>query len=172
MDLNRNCIRVLLNHTLQMLLHYNTHKVFTSHFKSSQDDCSQLATHELPAAVSHRELTDHYYSRTSFSLCYKPLIWHAGKSSNFASLLKCLTSLLTRSRDPSPLLRRSSVHSCCLATNEARRCEEMRDSSWLSWARHGTARRKLRFVSCCVIVGVCFDVTVPAWHKYATVLPP
>jgi hypothetical protein len=40
-----------------MLLHYSTHKVFTSHFKSSQDDCSQLATHELPAAVSHRDLT-------------------------------------------------------------------------------------------------------------------
>jgi hypothetical protein len=57
-DLNTKTIRVLLNHTLQMLLHYSTHKVFTSHFKSSQDDCSQLANHELPASVSHRELTD------------------------------------------------------------------------------------------------------------------
>jgi hypothetical protein len=39
-DLNTQTIRVLLNHTVQMLLHYSTHKVFTSHFKSSQDDCT------------------------------------------------------------------------------------------------------------------------------------
>jgi hypothetical protein len=30
--LNTETIRVLLNHTLQMLLHYSTHEVFTSHF--------------------------------------------------------------------------------------------------------------------------------------------
>jgi hypothetical protein len=34
-----------------MLLHYSTHKVLTTHFKSSQ-----LAAHELPAAVCYREL--------------------------------------------------------------------------------------------------------------------
>jgi hypothetical protein len=32
-----------------------------------------------------------------------------------------VASLLTRSRDPSPLLRYPSVYSCCLATNDARR---------------------------------------------------
>jgi hypothetical protein len=39
-DLNTQTIKVLLNHTLQMLLHYSTYKVFTSQFMSSQDDCS------------------------------------------------------------------------------------------------------------------------------------
>jgi hypothetical protein len=37
-------------------------------------------------------------------------------------------------------------------------------------ARLGT--RKHRFVYCCVIAGACFDVTVLAWRKYATLLPP
>jgi hypothetical protein len=41
----------------------------------------------------------------------------------------------------------------------------MRDLS-----RLGSARRKHRFVYCCVIVGACFDVTVLAWRKYATIL--
>jgi hypothetical protein len=30
-------------------------------------------------------------------------------------------------------------------------------------------RRKHRFVYCCVIAGTCFDVTVLAWRKYATI---
>jgi hypothetical protein len=32
-----------------------------------------------------------------------------------------------------------------------------------------SARRKHRFVYCCVIAGTCFDVTVLAWRKYATI---
>jgi hypothetical protein len=49
-----------------------------------------------------------------------------------------VASLLTRPHDPSPLLRYPSVNSCCLATNEARRCDAMRgDSSRLGSARHG-----------------------------------
>jgi hypothetical protein len=115
--------------------------------------------HEPSTAVYSRELTAHY-SRTSFSFSYKPLIWHAGNDSIVASLLKRVTSLVTRSLDPSPLLRHASVYSCCLATNEARRCA----------TRHGTSRRKHRFVYCCVISGACFDVTVLAWRKYATLL--
>jgi hypothetical protein len=55
-DLNIQTIRILLNHTLQMLLHYSTHKDFTSHFKSSQDDCSQFVTRDLSAAVCYGEL--------------------------------------------------------------------------------------------------------------------
>jgi hypothetical protein len=39
-DPNTQTIRVLLNHTLQILLHYSTHKVFTSHFKSSRHTLS------------------------------------------------------------------------------------------------------------------------------------
>jgi hypothetical protein len=35
---------------------------------------------------------------------------------------------------------------------------------------HGSARRKQHFVYCCVIAGACFDVTVVAWRKYATIL--
>jgi hypothetical protein len=37
-DLNTGIITVLLNHTLQLLLHDSTHEVFTSHLKSSQDE--------------------------------------------------------------------------------------------------------------------------------------
>jgi hypothetical protein len=44
----------------------------------------------------------------------------------------------------------------------------MRDSAQSS-ARFCSARRKDRFVYCCVIAGTCFDVTVPAWRKYATI---
>jgi hypothetical protein len=94
---------------------------------------------------------------------YKPLIWHARK--RFNCHCWSVTSLLTRSRDPSSLLRHASVYSCCLATNDARRCEAMSDSSRLD-----SARRKHRFVYCCVNAGACFDVTVLAWRKYATIL--
>jgi hypothetical protein len=43
------------------------------------------------------------------------------------------------------------------------------DSSRLGSARLGSARRKHCFVYCCVIAGECFDVTVLAWRKYATI---
>jgi hypothetical protein len=36
-------------------------------------------------------------------------------------------------------------------------------------ARLGSARRKHRFVYYCVIAGACFDVTILAWRKYATI---
>jgi hypothetical protein len=114
-------ISVLLNHTLKMLLHYSTNKVFTSHFKSSQDDCSQLANHELPTAVSHREL-----------LIIPASVSPINPWSDMQENASIVASLLTRSRDSSPLLRHPSVYSCCLAKNEARRCDAMRDS-----ARHG-----------------------------------
>jgi hypothetical protein len=154
-----------------MLFHYSIYKVFTSHFESSQDDCSQLATHELPAAVSHRELLVNELQ----SLSFKPLIWQAenapsNAASNVASLLKPVTSLLTRSGDPFPLLRHPSVHSCCLATKEARQCEAMRQSSRHGRARIGSARRKHRFVYCCVIAGTCFHVAILAWRIYITIL--
>jgi hypothetical protein len=82
--------------------------------------------------------------------------------------MKRVTSLLTRSRDPSPLLRHPSVYSCCLATDEARRCATRHGTADLGSSR--LARRKHRFVYCLVIVGACFDVTVLAWRKYATIL--
>jgi hypothetical protein len=51
-----------------------THKVFNSH--------NPLFTNYEPSTVvSHLELADNS-SRTSFSLSYKPLIWHAGKGFN------------------------------------------------------------------------------------------
>jgi hypothetical protein len=40
-----------------------------------------------------------------------------------------------------------------------------RGDARLITARLGSARRKHRFVYCCVIVGACFDVTVLAWRK-------
>jgi hypothetical protein len=36
----------------------------------------------------------------------------------------------------------------------------------------GSARRKHLFIYCCIIAGMCFDVTVLAQLKYATLLPP
>jgi hypothetical protein len=32
-----------------------------------------------------------------------------------------------------------------------------------------SAQRKHHFVYCCVIAGTCFEVTVLAWSKYATI---
>jgi hypothetical protein len=46
--LSTQTIRVLLNHTLQMLLHYSTHKVFTSHLKSSIHKIRSSPTTNLP----------------------------------------------------------------------------------------------------------------------------
>jgi hypothetical protein len=55
------------------------------------------------------------------------------------------------------------LHSCVIqvfiAANDARRCA----------TRLGSARRKHSFVKCCLIAGTCFDVTVLAWRKYATI---
>jgi hypothetical protein len=91
-----------------------------------------------------RELTEKWlqsptenYSRTSFSLSYKPLITHAGNAplngaSIVASLLKCVTSPLTWSRDLSSLLCHPSVYSCC-----AVRLGMARQSS--AWHRENTA---------------------------------
>jgi hypothetical protein len=133
-----------------------SHEVFNSH--------DQLFSYyESSMVVSHLELTDNY-SRTSLSLSYKTLIWHTGNASIVVSLLKRRTSLLTWSCDPSPLLHHPSVYSCCLATNEARQCDTMHDSSQL-----GSAWRKHCFVYCCIIVRACFDVTVLAWRKYSTI---
>jgi hypothetical protein len=47
-----------------------THQVFNSHDPL-------FSNYELSTVVSHLELTDNC-SRTSFTLSYKPLIWHAG----------------------------------------------------------------------------------------------
>jgi hypothetical protein len=33
----------------------------------------------------------------------------------------------------------------------------------------GMAQRKQHFVYYCVIVGACFNVTVPVWREYATI---
>jgi hypothetical protein len=147
-----------------MLLQYSTHKVFTSHFKSSQDDCSQLPTHELPAAVSHRELAENHYSRTTCKwAAVSPINPWSDMQKNRPLILLCHCGT-RRSRDPSPLLRYPSVYSCCLATNEARWC----DSSRHSRPGLSSARRRHRFVYCCTIMGTCFDVTVLSWRKYAT----
>jgi hypothetical protein len=39
-------------------------------------------------------------------------------------------------------------------------------------AELSSARRKHRFIYCCVIAGRCFEVTVLAWCKYTTVIIP
>jgi hypothetical protein len=69
--------------------------------------------------------------RTATANSYKPLDLTCGKT------LLIFASLLTRSRDPSPLLRYPSVYSCCLATT-------VRFGS----ARHGTEKTPLRLLLC------------------------
>jgi hypothetical protein len=79
-----------------------------------------------------------------------------------ASLLKCVTSLLTRSRDPSPLLRHPSIYS--VSRQRTRRVATRHDTAELC-----SARRKHRFVYCCVIAGTCFNVTILPWRTYFTI---
>jgi hypothetical protein len=122
--------------------------------------------------VSHLELTAIYHREllvNEVSLSYKPLIWHAEYASIVASLLKRVTLLLTRSRDLSPLLRYPNVYSFCLATNETRWCEAMLSNATRCATSYGSARRKHRFIYCCVIAGTCFEATALAWTKYATI---
>jgi hypothetical protein len=83
---------------------------------------------------------------------------------NYCSSIVASLRNTRRSLDPSQLSRHPSVYNCCLTTSEARRCEAIRGDAEL-----GSARRKHRFVYCCVFAGTCFEVTVPAWRKYAIV---
>jgi hypothetical protein len=111
-----------------------TLEVFNSH--------DQLfSNYEPSTVVSHLELT-----RNRASVCPINPWSDAGNASIVVSLLKRVTSLLTWSRDP-PLLRHPSVYSCCLATNEVRRCEAIRHgSARLGSARLGTEKTPLRLL--------------------------
>jgi hypothetical protein len=99
-----------------MLLHkvFNSHDPFFSNYESS-------------TVVSHLELTDNY-STPSFSL------------SDMRENASIVASLLTRSRDPSPLLRHPSVYSCCwqqTRRGDASRCATRHGSARLGSARPG-----------------------------------
>jgi hypothetical protein len=59
----------------------NTRIITDSHFKVFNSHDPLLSNYEPFTVVSHLELTDNC-SRTSFTLSYKPLIWHAGKGFN------------------------------------------------------------------------------------------
>jgi hypothetical protein len=67
-------------------------------------------------------------------------------------------------------------HSCVIqvfiavAWQQTRRGEAMPRDARLVTARLGSARKKHRFVNCCVIAGTCFGAAVLAWRKYATLL--
>jgi hypothetical protein len=155
-----------------MLLHYSTHKVFTSQFKSSEDDCSQLATHELPAAVSHRELTRKRASVSSINPWCDTL----------ETLLPTVLQLLRHCWNAWRHCWHGHLtppHSCVIQVfiavawhkrGEAMESNARRCSTRHSTAELGSARRKYHFVYCCVIAGTCFDVTVLAWRKYGTIL--
>jgi hypothetical protein len=124
-----------------------THKVFNSHDPL-------FSNYKISTVVSHLEHTDNS-SRTSSSLSYKPLIWHAGKRFNCCVTADAVTW-------PFPTFASSK---CLQLLPGNKRGEAMLDSSRLR-----SARTKHRFVYCCVILGACFDVTVLAWRKYATIL--
>jgi hypothetical protein len=69
--------------------------------------------------------------------------------------------------------RVTSPHSCVIQaftvspSNE--RGEASRGATQHDKVELGSARRKHRSVSCCVIAGTCFHATVLAWRKYARV---
>jgi hypothetical protein len=133
-----------------------TLKAFNSH--------DQFFPNYVPSTVvSNRGLTR---QRASVSLI-NPWYDTRENASIFASLLKRVTSLLTRSRDPSPLLRHPNIYSCCLATNEPRRCDAMGDSSRLGSARLGTEKTPLRLLL--RNRGSVFRFTVLAWRKYSII---
>jgi hypothetical protein len=68
-----------------------------------------------------------------------------------------------RSRDQSPLLGHPSVYSCCLATVTC-----LPQGCVATFAARLSRRGKHRFVYCCIAAGTCFEVTILAWRKYAT----
>jgi hypothetical protein len=147
-----------------MLLHYSTHKSSIHTIRSSP-------TTNLPQLSA----TENFCNLLPLTACKRASVTHINPWSDTRETLlprcfNCCVTLETRdvtadaSRDHSPLLRHQSVYSCCLATNEARRCATRHGTAELVWAR-----RKHRFVYCCVIAGTCFDVIVLAWRKYTTV---
>jgi hypothetical protein len=130
-DLDTGIITVSLNHTLQILHIYSSlHRcTLATNTKNSPRTTSKWAS------VSPINL----WSDTRKNLC----------ASTVASLLKLVTSLLTRSRDPSPLLCHSSVYSVAwqrARRGEARRCGVRRHSAWHSRAQHGTEKTPLRLL--------------------------
>jgi hypothetical protein len=82
-----------------------------------------------------------------------------------------MMSLLARSRDHSPS-RVIQVFTVVAWQHEVRRCNANSDlfTARLGSAILGTEQRKHCFVYYCVIAGVCFDVTVLVWRKYAPFL--
>jgi hypothetical protein len=106
----------------------------------STDNCSHevFFNYEPPVPFSHRELTQNYLRTTCKRASVSPInpmIWHSGKQNS--SIVASLRNT-RKSRDPSPLLRRPSVYSCCQATSEAMR--DMAGGARREWARHGRAR--------------------------------
>jgi hypothetical protein len=61
-------------------------------------------------------------------------------------------------------------HSCVIQVFIAVAWQQTRwGDARLVTTRQSSARRKHRFIHCCVIAGTCFDVTVLAWRKYTTI---
>jgi hypothetical protein len=139
-----------------MLLHYSTHKVFSSHNQFfSNYEPSVVVSHLELTAISHRELT---HKRASVSPINP---WSDTRETLLPTVLQLLRHCW-RSHVTLP-------HSCVIqvfiavAWQQTRQCD----------ARHGTAnlssaRRKHHFIYCRVIAGTCFKVTVLTWHKYTT----
>jgi hypothetical protein len=129
-------------------------------------DCLPPRTFAQLTAISHRELSVH-----EVQSLVQTLDRTIGRTQlPTVLLLLCdVTAEPRKCRDPSPLLRIPSVYTCRLATGTClpQHCVErsQRDS-----VRHGSAQRKHRSAYCCVIAGTCFEVTVLAWSKYATIL--
>jgi hypothetical protein len=137
-----------------MLLHYSTHKVFNSH--------NQLfSNYEPSTVVSHLELT---HKRASVS----PINPWSDTREMFLPTVLQLLRHCWRGHVTLPL-------SCVIQVFIAVAWQQTRqgDARWCvthhSTADLGSVQRKHRFVYCCIIMGACFDVTVLAWRKYATI---
>jgi hypothetical protein len=161
---------LILSHSTENSLHFTSLKCHsssgTSEFHHSTEDY-HFKSHAH--VFFDYEPTTENSLKKNIILFYKPSIWLAEKRS---VLYCCWCHALCvwrhcgtrRSRDPSLLMLDPSVYSCCLGTSEARR-----DAARHGTAELGSARRKHHFVYCCVIAGTCYEVTVLACSKYATI---
>jgi hypothetical protein len=134
-----------------MLLHYSMHKIFTSHFKSSQDDCSQLAAHN--SRTSRGCLPTRTPCKRASVSPINP--WSDTRGMLFHTVLQLLRRCWNAWRHcwrghVTPL------HSCFIQVIIVVAWQQTRRGD----ARLVTARREHRFVYCCVIAGTCFEVTV------------
>jgi hypothetical protein len=120
---NTETIKVSLNHTFPISLHYNTHKVFKSHIKSSQPD---LLYSSLLLVATHSACFPCYYLSIAITVCLGILLTYIAEgqtstNSKHISRDPCLL-LLCDVTAPAPAARHAenSLLYCCMLINSCR----------------------------------------------------